>query len=153
MGWKREFALAVMASNVFQVFVTDEELRASLAAVRAALVDGGRFVFGTRNPRVHPWENWNPSNPFDVVDHAGRELRISYHVESVVDDVVTFTETTATRAGERLRVERASLRFLDVEGVDAVLGGAGFEVAARYGDWSRGPLTSTSDTIVVVATR
>jgi SAM-dependent methyltransferase len=151
MTWDREFALAVMASNVFQVFVTDAELRASLAAVRAALVDGGRFVFGTRNPRVRAWERWNPSNPLDVVDHAGRELRVLYHVESVVGDVVTFTETTATRAGEPLRVDRASLRFLDAEGVDAVLAAAGFEVADRYGDWSRGPLAATSDNIVVVA--
>jgi SAM-dependent methyltransferase len=153
MAWDREFALAVMASNVFQVFVTDEELRASLAAIRAALVDGGRLVMGTRNPRVRAWERWDPSNPFEVVDHAGRELRISHRVEVVVDDVVTFTETTATRDRKPLRVNRASLRFLDVERLDAVLSGAGFEVASRYGDWSRGPLTATSDNIVVVARR
>jgi SAM-dependent methyltransferase len=151
MAWDREFALAVMASNVFQVLVTDQELRTSLAAVRGALVDGGRFVFGTRNPRARAWESWNPSTPVDVVDHAGRELRIIYHVESVVDDVVTFTETTATRNGAPLRVDRASLRFLDVAGLDAALDGAGFAVEARYGDWSRGPLTSMSDNIVIVA--
>jgi SAM-dependent methyltransferase len=56
MTWEREFDLAVMASNVFQVFVTDDELAASLAATRSALVDGGRLVFGTRNPRVRAWE-------------------------------------------------------------------------------------------------
>jgi SAM-dependent methyltransferase len=151
MAWGREFALAVMASNVFQVLVTDEELGASLAAIRAALVHGGRLVFGTRNPGVRAWEGWNLSNPLDVVDQAGRELRISYRVESVVDDVVTFTETTATRDGEPLRVDRASLRFLDVEGLDGFLDGAGFQVAARYGDWSRGPLTSASDNIITVA--
>lgn len=65
-------------------------------------------------------------------------------------DVVTLTETTATRTGNPLRVDRASLRFLDVEGVDAFLDDAGFEVEARYGDWSRGPLTGTSDNIVTV---
>jgi len=140
-----------MAGNVFQVLVTDAELRASLAAIRAALVDGGRLVFGTRNPRVRAWEIWNPSNPLDVVDHAGRKLRISYHIESVVGEVVTFTETTATRDGEPLRVDRASLRFLDVGGLDAFLQGAGFEVAGQYGDWSRGPLTDASDDIVIVA--
>jgi SAM-dependent methyltransferase len=86
MTWDREFALAVMASNVFQVFVTDDELQASPDAIRAALVEDGRFVFGTRNPRARAWERWDPSNPVDVVDHAGRELRIGYHVESVVDD-------------------------------------------------------------------
>jgi hypothetical protein len=65
--------------------------------------------------------------------------------------VVTFTETTATRNGEPLRVDRASLRFLDVAGLDAVLDGAGFAVETRYGDWSRSPLTSMSDNIVIVA--
>jgi SAM-dependent methyltransferase len=151
MSWDREFDLAVMASNVFQVFVTDEDLGASLAATRAALADGGRLVFGTRNPRMRAWEGWIPSNPIEVVDHAGRELRIGYQVESVTDGVVTFTETTATRAGERLRVDRASLRFLDAEGIDRFLGAAGFTVEQRQGDWSRGPFTGTSDHIVTVA--
>jgi hypothetical protein len=128
--------------------VTDQELGASLAATRAALVDGGRLVFGTRNPRVRAWEGWNPANPFDVVDHAGRELRVSHQVESVAGDVVTLTETTATRTGDPLRVDRGSLRFLDVEGIDAFVG---FEVEACYGDWSRGPLTGGSDNIVTVA--
>lgn len=111
----------------------------------------GRLVFGTRNPRVRAWQGWNPANPIDVVDHRGRELRILYRVEAVAGDVVTFTETTATRDGRPLRGDRASLRFLDVEGVETALAGAGFQVAAWYGDWSRGPLTEQSDDIVVVA--
>ena len=151
MAWDREFDLAVMASNVFQAFVTDDDLRASLAAIRAALRDGGRLVFGTRNPGRRAWEGWNPSNPIDVVDHAGCELRISHQVESVAGDLVRFTETTATRTGEQLRVDRASLRFLDAEGADRFLGAEGFEVERRYGDWSRGPFTDTSDNLVTVA--
>ncbi len=106
MSWDREFDLAVMASNVFQVFGSDDELRASLAATRSALVPGGRLVFGTRNPRVRAWEGWSPANPIEVIDHQGRELRIVYQVESVAGDVVTCTETTATRDGEALREHR-----------------------------------------------
>ena len=151
MTWEREFDLAVMASNVFQVFVTDDELAASLAATRSALVDGGRLVFGTRNPRVRAWEGWTPASPVDVVDHHGRELRVVYQVESVAGGVVTLTETTATRDGRALRVDRGSLRFLDADEVGAALARAGFEVEAWYGDWSRGPLTEDSGNIVVVA--
>ncbi len=151
MTWEREFDLAVMASNVFQVFVTDDELAASLAATRSALVDGGRLVFGTRNPRVRAWEGWTPASPIDVVDHHGRELRVVYQVESVAGGVVTLTETTATRDGRALRVDRGSLRFLDADEVGAALARAGFEVEAWYGDWSRGPLTEDSGNIVVVA--
>ncbi|MFG2628206.1 class I SAM-dependent methyltransferase [Streptomyces sp. NPDC048473] len=149
--WEREFALAVMASNAFQVFVTDDELCASLTAIRQALSDGGRFVFGTRNPQARAWEKWNPANHVDITDHVDRSLHVSHFVESVVGDVVTFTETTATRAGEPLRIDRTSLRFLDVERIGAFLGEAGFEVETCYGDWSRGPLTAGSDNIVVVA--
>jgi SAM-dependent methyltransferase len=151
MEWDREFTLAVMAGNAFQQLVSDRELQASLAAIRAALADGGRFVFSTRNPQVRAWQDWNPSNAVDVIDQAGRHLRIMHHVESVAGDVVTFTETTATPDGEPLRIDRASLRFLNAEALEAVLREAGLAVAARYGDWSRGPLTTASSNIVIVA--
>jgi hypothetical protein len=100
---------------------------------------------------VRAWEGWTPASPIDVVDHHGRELRVVYQVESVAGGVVTLTETTATRDGQALRVDRASLRFLDADEVEAALAGAGFEVRSWYGDWSRGPLTEDSGNIVVVA--
>lgn len=151
MTWRDEFALAVMTGNAFQVFVTDDELARSLAAIRCALHDGGRFVFGTRNPLARAWESWNPANAYDVTDHAGRELRMIHHVESVVADVVTMTETTATRAGTTLRVDRGSLRFLDVAGIDRFLATAGFAVESRYGDWSGATWTPDSTNIITVA--
>ncbi|GAA0979452.1 class I SAM-dependent methyltransferase [Nocardiopsis tropica] len=151
MTWDREFELAVMAGNAFQTLVSDSELRSSLAAIRRALVPGGRFVFGTRNPFARAWERWTPDNAADVVDHRGRSLRVSHRVESVEGDVVTFSETTATGEGEPLRVDRGRLRFLGPEGVDAFLRGAGLEAEERHGDWSRGPFTVGSTVIVTVA--
>jgi hypothetical protein len=41
--------LVGMNSNAFQCLVTDDELRASLRAIRTALREGGRFAFGTRH--------------------------------------------------------------------------------------------------------
>lgn len=149
--WSGEFALTVMASNAFQVFVTDDELRSSLAAIRRALVDGGRFVFGTRNPLVREWEQWTPDSSYDVVDHSGRELRMVYDVEAVTGDVVTLTETTATPTGEPLRVDRAQLRFLGADQIRMFLSQAGFDVEQCYGDWAKGPFTASSEDIVVVA--
>ncbi|HET6989030.1 MAG TPA: class I SAM-dependent methyltransferase, partial [Kribbella sp.] len=151
IAWVGEFEVAVMASNAFQFLVTD--LEESLTRIRAALVDGGRFVFATRNPEVREWESWNPTNPYDIVDHNGRELRMIYHVEEVEGDVVTFTETTALRDDTPLRTDRASLNFLGVDTLNAVLTMAGFTVEAQYGDWTRGPLTSTSEDIITVARR
>jgi hypothetical protein len=131
--------------------VTDEELRDSLAAIRAALSEGGRFVFGTRNPPARAWSRWTPEHAARAVDHRGRELRVEHRVESEQDGVVTMTETTATRDGEPLRVDRGVLRFTAAEEVDRFLEAAGFAVAERYGDWLRGPLADASGEIVTVA--
>jgi SAM-dependent methyltransferase len=153
MTWEREFDLAVMMSHAFQHFVTDAELQSSLAAIRQALVHGGRFVFETRNPAVREWEEWNPRNPIDVVDPAGRAVRVTYEVEGVDGDVVTFTETTSDPEGAVLRVDRASLRFLDRDGLTNHLVEAGFTADAQYGGWSRETLTKKSREIVTFARR
>jgi SAM-dependent methyltransferase len=152
-AWDREFDLATMVSHAFQCLVTDDDVGASLAAVRAALRDGGRFAFETRHPQARAWETWNPANATDVVDPAGRTLRVTHHVESVTGDLVTFTETTAVPDGATLYLDRATLRFLDVPALDAFLTGAGFEIEARYGDWRRTPVTTASREIITVARR
>jgi SAM-dependent methyltransferase len=151
--WNREFDLVTMVSHAFQCLVGDDELRASLAAIRVALRDGGLFAFETRHPQARAWEDWNPSNASEVVDAAGRKLHVSHHVESVVGDVVTFTETTGEPDGTVLRVDRASLRFLDVPTLGAFLTEAGFAVETQYGDWHRGPATDSSREIITLARR
>ncbi|MFG2071744.1 class I SAM-dependent methyltransferase [Nonomuraea maritima] len=149
--WDREFDLATMASNVFQCLISDADLAASLAAVRRALRDGGRFAFDTRNPRAREWEQWEPSNASEVVDGNGRTLRVSHHVESVIGDVVTLTETTTAQDGTVLRVDRASLRFLDAPQVGALLRDAGFEIEAQYGGPNQQPVTDESRSFLTVA--
>lgn len=151
MTWDSEFDVATMAGHAFQALVSDNELRASLTTIHRALVDGGRFVFETRNPLERAWERWNPANAIDVVDTAGRPVRVSHQVESVVGDVVTFTETTSEQGGGALRLDRASLRFLDADALVSVLADAGFGIEAQYGDWERGPLTQESPEIITIA--
>jgi len=51
VAWDQEFDLAVMTGHAFQVFVEDDEIRASLATIRSALTEDGRFAFETRNVR------------------------------------------------------------------------------------------------------
>jgi SAM-dependent methyltransferase len=151
--WRGEFELATMASHAFQCLVTDEDLRDSLMAIGTALQAGGCFAFETRHPQARAWEQWNPANPSEVVDASGRALRVWHEVESVTGDVVSLSETTAEPAGTVLRVDRTSLRFLDVATLDAFLAETGFEVEARYGDWQRGPITSESREIITIARR
>jgi SAM-dependent methyltransferase len=153
MTWDRDFDLAVMMGHGFQCFVSDDELRASLAAIRRALVDGGRFVFETRNPALREWEEWNPGNPIDVVDPAGRAVRVTYQVQSVDGDVVTVTETTSDPDGTVLRVDRARLRFLDAAALRRFLAETGFMIDAQYGGWFGEAVDQTVAEIVTFARR
>lgn len=152
-SWRGAFALATMTSHAFQCLVTDDELRASLAAVRTALRPGeGRFAFETRHPQASAWQTWDPAHAEDVTDAAGRDLRTWNEVESVEGDVVTFSGVTVTRpAGTVLRTDHTCLRFLAPATLDAFLAGAGFAVEARYGDWDRSPVGPDSREIVTIA--
>jgi SAM-dependent methyltransferase len=155
--WAGQFDLAIMTSNAFQCLVEDDDLRASLAAVRTALRPGGRFAFETRHPQARAWESW-PEGVMPARMPDGRDLRISYQVDSVVGDRVTFAEITALAGADGqpdrvVRTDRAMLRFLDVPALNAFLGEAGFEVDEQYGSWDKGPLTAASSEIVTVARR
>jgi SAM-dependent methyltransferase len=152
MPWDSEFDLAVMAGHAFQELVDDDELRASITAIRRALVQGGRFAFETRNPLARAWESWSALT-MDVVDSSGRSVSISYDVESVAGDVVTLSETTSDLEGTRLRADRASLRFLDIDTLAQYLADIGFEVEGQYGGWLREPFSAASPEIITVARR
>lgn len=145
------FSLATMTSHAFQCLVTDQDLNESLAAIRAVLCSGGRLAFETRHPQARAWTEWNPGQAVDVVDDAGRALRVWHEVESVRDGVVTFTGTTAGADGRVLRVARQSLRFLGADEVGRLLAGTGFQIEAQYGDWQGGPLTGVSREIITIA--
>jgi hypothetical protein len=151
IAFSHEFELALMTGHAFQFLVTDDDVHRSLAAIRHALLDGGRFVFDTRNPAARSWEQWNPERAIDVVHPSGRRLRVWHEVEDVSADVVTITETTADLDGTALRVDRAKLRFLAVDELEVFLTDAGFEIEAQYGGWSRQPLGPLSSEIVTFA--
>ena len=87
----------------------------------------------------------------DVVDASGREIRIWHDVEAVADGVVTLTETTGDRDGTPLRVDRASLRFVDVDALARFLAEADLSIEAQYGGWRGETLEVASPEIVTVA--
>jgi SAM-dependent methyltransferase len=153
VSWQAEFDLVTMASNAFQCLITDDDVRASLAAIRAAVRDGGRFAFDSRHPQARAWKSWNASNASDVVDMDGRALRVWNEVESIDGDVVTVTETIASPDGTVLRVGRDRLRFLGPPGLNAFLAEAGFAVEAQYGEWGHVPISDQSRAIITIAAR
>ncbi|MFE9609054.1 class I SAM-dependent methyltransferase [Streptomyces sp. NPDC006012] len=154
--WGGEFDLVVMTGYTFETLVGDEELRAGLRAVRAALAEGGRFVFETRDPAARAWETWGPDRVRETTGPDGRAVRVWREVREVrggpAGDRVTFTETFEGVSGDGARVGRAALRFLDKERLAGFLAEAGLQVVEQYGDWERGPVVSGGPEMITVST-
>ena len=150
-AWDREFDLAVMTGHAFQVLVSDEELRYSLRAIRAALVDRGHFVFETRNPSARAWERWNTS--YEVRNPDGEPVQVTYAVHDVDGDLVRLSETLSGRWWSEDQTSAGALRFLAADALSAFLEDAGFSIDEQFGDWERGAVTDTSDEIITIARR
>ncbi len=140
-----------MTGHAFQALITDDEVREALAAVRNALTGTGRFAFETRNPAARAWERWTPANGTEVT-RDGVTVRIEHDAE-LVGDVVRLSETFSGPPWPEPQVSRGSLRFLSAERLDGFLHEAGLEVAERYGDWARGPVSESSPELVTVVRR
>jgi SAM-dependent methyltransferase len=152
VGWEREFDLIVMAGHAFQVFVTDDELRIALAAIRSALTEHGRFAFETRNPAARAWERWTPDNVSEIVDVHGSVVRSWHEVEAPLEDgLVSFKTTYTGPAWDRPQESRSTLRFLDTEELSTFLAEAGLVVEEQFGDWDGSPLTPASPEIITYA--
>jgi SAM-dependent methyltransferase len=151
-AWRAEFDLVVMTGHAFQVLAGDDELRASLAAIRSALTAGGRFAFETRNPLARAWEDWTPARATEVVGPGGAPVRMAHQVSTpVAGDVVSFTTTFTSPGWDRPQVSRSTLRFLGAASLAGFLAGAGLVIEEQYGDWDRQPLTGASPEIITIA--
>ncbi|MEU2713643.1 methyltransferase domain-containing protein [Streptomyces sp. NPDC007205] len=153
--WNNEFDLVVMTGHAFQELVRDEDIRSSLRAVRAALADGGRFVFETRNPAARAWERWVPERVYDITADDGTPVRVWHEVQGdgPGGGRVRFTETYDGDGWPAPRVCHSVLRFLDNASLRSFLEEAGLSVVEQYGDWQGEPLTPTSPEIITVARR
>jgi SAM-dependent methyltransferase len=150
----QEFDLVVMTGHAFQVFIEDDELRASMAAIRSVLAEDGRFAFETRNPLVRAWESWTPDNAVEVVRADGVAVRMAHEVEAPVDgNTVSFTITFTSPGWDRPQISRSTLRFLDVDALSTFLSDAGLAIEDQFGDWDGQPLTETSPEIITIARR
>jgi SAM-dependent methyltransferase len=152
-GFTDEFDLVYMTGHAFQVLLTDDDIATVLTAVRTALKPSGRFAFETRNPLARAWLSWAPDDVTEVVDDAGARVRVWHEVESVDDELVTFTENYAGDDWPDVRVSRSTLRFVPAEHLDRLLTQAGLAIDERYGDWDRSLFTPRSREIITVAHR
>ena len=152
--WDQTFDLVVMTGHAFQVFIEDEELRASLAAIRSVLAGDGRLAFETRNPPARAWESWTPDHAVEVVCADGAAVQMAHEVETPVDaDVVSFNITFTCPRWDGPQVSRSTLRFLDADSLSTFLCDAGLAIEQQFGDWDRRPLIDTSPEIITIARR
>jgi hypothetical protein len=149
--WEREFDLIVMTGHAFQVWIGDELLRASLASIRSALTDDGRFIFETRNPLVREWERWSRLE----AEYKGTHHRMDGEgfMTKVQGQLVTFTSRFTSPAWDAPQTSQSTLRFLDNASLTSFLSEAGLAVGEQFGDWDRSPLSDSSLEIITVARR
>lgn len=145
--------LAVMTGHVAQVFLTDGDWNAMLADVRRALRPGGRFAFETRNPAAQSWRGWTREESFGTYPWPGGGSYDSWvQVTSVEPGLVSFDGITVLPDGRTI-TSPSTLRFRTRAEVEESLRAAGFAIEALYGDWQRGPVTTLSRELIVIARR
>ncbi|MFC7404965.1 class I SAM-dependent DNA methyltransferase [Georgenia alba] len=120
--------LVLMTGNVAQVFVTDDDWAAALAAARAALRPGGHLVFETRDPARRAWEGWNRAETWQRTEVAGIGTVESWGEVTAVDaELVSFTSFYVLD-GQTLTSD-STLRFRGKDGVIGSVERAGLVVA------------------------
>jgi ubiquinone/menaquinone biosynthesis C-methylase UbiE len=151
LALETRFDLIIMTGHVFQVFLADDEVRATLRALRRHLAPGGTLAFETRNPLVEEWREWIPALTRETVQVPGiGAVDIHYDIAGADGALVTF-ETHFRFAPEDVVVATTTLRFMSRDELATFLGEAGFTDIAWYGNWDRSPAISTSPEIIALA--
>ncbi|MFC4785500.1 class I SAM-dependent methyltransferase [Nocardioides sp. MAHUQ-72] len=121
--------LATMTANVAQVFLTDDDLAATLAGVRAALRPGGHLVLETRVPERRAWEEWTPELTRARADVPGvGGVETWCEVTDVSGDLVSFRWTTVFDSDGAVLTSDSTLRFRGQHEMVSALTAAGFVV-------------------------
>ena len=121
--------LAFMTANVAQVFVTDEEWMATLAAIHRSLRPGGRLVFETRDPAREAWREWTRDKTHERLDVPGIGV-----VETWCDllgttlPLISFRWTNVFESDGAVIESDTTLRFRSQDEVTRQLVAAGFVV-------------------------
>lgn len=146
-------SLAFMTGNSFQHFLTNEAQDALFQSVRKHLVDGGIFIFDTRNPVLQELstvdeyeEKYVDKNGDQVIeshrdmyDHLTQILDCRTHRRIYRDDTLIAEEQ-----------DGISLRYSFPKEMERLVAASGFEIVKVYGDWEENELHTESVSMVYV---
>jgi SAM-dependent methyltransferase len=144
------FDLIIMTGHVFQLLLSDGDIRAALGNVRRHLAPGGRIAFETRNPDAREWQYWSPRETRRRVDTAAGLADVHYDISEVTGELVTYEMCIRFPDGEQAVVPD-TLRFMGQAELAGFLTGAGLTGISWYGDWDRSPVGPDSPEIIVIA--
>ena len=152
----QQFPLVIAPFNVFMHLYTQRDLERSLATVKKHLTPRGRFVFDVsmpdlramvrsagrlyKGPRVVDPNTGHTYDYFEAFDYdAVRQVQL-----------VSMVFQSASEL-ENLRILPLSQRQFFPAELAMLLHYNGFAIEQRWGDFARGPLTSDSESQIVVA--
>ncbi len=152
---RRRFPLVIAPFNLFSHLYTRTDLERGLATVRAHLAPRGKFAMDVLVPdlgalRRDPARVYRCRPVFDPTDGKRHAYGETYAYDSVrqVQKVQMMFQRLDRPDVER--VTPLNLRCYFPEELRALLHYNGFALAARYGDFERGPLTEHSESQILV---
>jgi len=160
-AFQRRFPLVVMAFNSLEHLYTDEDLSACLHCVHDHLVPGGHFAFDVQNPDLS-WLSPDPDRRRAKTKfrHPSTAQLTEYSSSHVYDpvaqiNVIRFYYQTVVDLpeGRGPSVVRLSQRMFFPAELLALVRAHGFEIVAHYGDFRGEPLSSGSESQVLVCRR
>jgi ubiquinone/menaquinone biosynthesis C-methylase UbiE len=120
-----------MTANVAQVFLTDADWLATLAAVRRVLRPGGWLIFESRDPARRAWDEWTEERTRSTTQIPGVGAVTDWVEVTEVDEergLVSFESPNVFEADGTVITARSTLRFRSREQLEASLRQSGFEV-------------------------
>lgn len=118
-----------MTANVAQVFLTEEEWKETLLAIRDVLRPSGRLVFETRKPESQAWLKWDRENTYQRVDLSNCGVVEGWvDVTDVQDSLVSFRWTYVFENDGAIITSDSTLRFRSLKEITKSLSEVGLSV-------------------------
>jgi SAM-dependent methyltransferase len=157
----QQFRLVTLTGNAFQEFRTRADLEGLLGSVRRHLAPEGLFAFETRFPRASELltpeaiaGNWSEETVWRQFENErGQTVTVStlQRHDAIRQTVEYVVHRRWQEDGhERVHTERAVLRLVYPQEMEALLHYNGFTIREAYGDWDRQPLSGTSPRMIYV---